>query len=484
MVRRSLSLTMLVLLGVSALVVAGCGSGGSGMGFLDPFQTGTHTPIVNPSHSPDPSPSASPTVDDYVMVSNLMNPSRTCRVGDNMWTVNGFNMSAAGTNGLVRYNRDTKNNESENDPLSPQQMKIMLDGSETALVGPSWIAGYAGDDGDILVIADGFNTGNCRVLMLTPEVDANGNWKEEVDAILIGKDSGVQIGSPLAVDIDHNFIWITDNAGGRLLRAEYNGKTVPELKEYISGGLYSPAGVKSNGGYVAVAENGGSSVYVAPTRPEDSNVELPVPITGWAKAARLQASSGDPAVSRPYDVAWAGNNHLFVTEGLEPLSSGATAGVGRIRMWYGPGNNNEAIENKSLTMVESGLTGPAGLTVVYDAVADASAKRADIAFACIDGGASANGGQIMFRALDLSRDTYGEVTIINKDKSKAVKSELRPVNDVLVMQQVVSPELVGGVNVHVDPPTTLDLVYNQGYLDGIVAGSISRKLVAYPEVND
>ncbi len=142
-------------------------------------------------------------------------------------------------------------------------------------------------------------------------------------------------------------------------------------------GLDFPAGIDSNGGYVAFAQNGAGTYVVGPIVPDPE--VYPVPL---ADAYTLTEALGDPVMVRPFDVAWTARNTLVTLDGFGLSVAGgpgpAGPGVGNLRFFTGPGDQN--FSNRTLNLVKGNLTDPVGLGVFYDAVADDQVQRLDVAF--------------------------------------------------------------------------------------------------------
>ena len=374
--RRTYGLTALMLLALAILAVAGCSGGGSGAGVLQPFATGTS------GGGPTSSPTVSPTITPFptgtaTVLPSLDNPTRmdydaNCQ---DLWMVTGFNLGAY--NGrLIRFRVDTQNGVSQADPRSPQVFTLQDAGKNTVqLTNPTWLS--VGKDPItkefMVVVADGFGTAQGRILVIKPEVSAACTYTGTAVVTDLGALASSAPTNPLAVHFDGKFVWWTEYVGtpqGRVRRADLSVSPATVVDYMV--GLDFPAGIQSNGGLVALAQNGAGTYVVGPADPIGV---LPLPLNDPAVGV-LTPAEGDPVMLRPFDLHWSASNSLITLDGFGLSQAGgpgpAGAGNGNLRYFSGPGNN---FANKTLLKVKTGLTDPVGLGLIFF-----SADRNDVSF--------------------------------------------------------------------------------------------------------
>ncbi len=386
--RRTFGLTALLLLAVTVLALAGCtGGASSGAGVIEPYPTGSHSPTVSPSPWPTPSVSPSPKPTPN-LVSVLTGRPRPTRMAVNMDTgsifmVEGLGLGV-GQGHLVRFAMDTEDNKSKLDPTSPQTFQINevpartgTPEAVTTLTSPVWIAGFNHPRTGkyTLAVTDNFNSFPGRVLLIEPELQA-GHYTSRAQAQDLGALITPRPNHPLACSFDGTYLWWTEyNSGGRVRRADLT-QNPPKVIDYMVN-LNFPAGIASNGSYVAIAENDSARVLVGKVKPQPEVYPVPPLEPG---AYSLTARPGDPLMRRPFEVAWTAGSTLVTLDGFSmPGGPGpSVAGLGNLRFFTGPGDQN--FSNKTLNLIKGGLTEPVGLEVYYDGVADPKVQKAYVTF--------------------------------------------------------------------------------------------------------
>lgn len=388
--RRTFGLTALLLLTLAVLAAAGCtGAADSGAGVLNPFPV----PSTGGGATSSPSPSVTPTfsplpVGTVNVLTSRNNPTR--QVPDscgNIFLVEGFNLGQA--NGrIVRYRFDTENNVSASDPASPQTLSLVdTNGNGVQLNNPVWVdAGVNPSNGQFfLVVTDGFGTAQGRILYIVPNLAGSCNYTGS--AVVVADLGLLAVGAPvnpLGVDFDGRFIWWTEYLGaaqGRVRRVDLqNGvPTAPGSAVDYMVGLEFPAGIESNGSYVAIAQNGANNYILSQL---DAGLQLPTS-TADPQTIAITAATGDPVMLRPFEVSWLNGDTFVALDGFGFTVAGgpgsAGPGNGNVRYYTGPGPNQNP-SNFVIDIVQSGLTDPVGLGVIYDAAADGTRLRADVAF--------------------------------------------------------------------------------------------------------
>lgn len=391
--KRTLGLTILSLVAMVSFALSGCsGTADSGMGLLEPFATstptvhptGTVTPTPSPtvSPTPDPSPSVSPVPSSGIVINNLNNPSSMVHL-DSFWVIDGFKVSNGGR--LIRFSSSTKNNSDEGDPTIPQVMSLYDNGSRITLNGPSSIYGAYDpvNHKEVLAITDGFNVGTGRVMLVYPEVnDGVYSGKAEVNMV------STATTNPGFVYLDDKYLWWSEHIdSGSVYRYTYTDADPAAPAIYISG-LSFPAGITCNGNYVAICENGGTTVRVGRSTEKEG---ASLPMTG---VVSLTAAAGDNPLSRPYSAMWLPSNRLlvFTGYGLVGSAGSAGAGAGSIRLWTGPGSPDN-ITNTTLLEVFYGLNNPTTAELLYEACED-TVPRMDIMVN--EAGSNTNNGQLRY----------------------------------------------------------------------------------------
>lgn len=463
--RRTFGLTALLLLALVVVAIAGCsGAGNSGAGVLQPFPTGTHTggPTVSPTVSPSISPFPTGTA---TVLPSRNNPTRlfyNAGCGE-LWFLEGFNLGA--NNGrLVRTKLDTQNGTSQSDPTSPQVFTLAFgDSTPVQLTNPVWIDG--GTDpvsGEFfLVVTDNFGTAQGRILIIKPAISASCQYTGTAVVTDLGALASSAPINPLGVDFDGRYVWWTEYVGtpqGRVRRADLAASPIAVVDYMV--GLDFPAGIMSNGAYAAFAQNGAGSFVAGPVVPITGTV-FPIPIVD-PQVGVLTPAIGDPVMIRPWEVHWTGNNTLVTLDGFGMTVAGgpgsAGVGNGNLRFFTGPGTN---WANKTLNIVQGGLTDPVGLGVIYDAAADATKNRVDVAFA-----------QSVPTTGTVNRIGFQTTTPFTVLNNQVLITNVSRAFHALPVPTVTSP--VGAPPVSEPAPTNILLFITQGFDLGVANGNILR----------
>lgn len=383
--RRTFGLTALLLVTVTVLAVAGCtGNADSGAGLIQPFATGTPGP--GPSISPKPSPSVSPLPVGLVnVVTSLNNPTRMAYWQDNVsvYYLQGYQLGS-NQGRLFRTCYDTENNSSLMDPDSPEEIQIEeinargeVQARDVTLSNPLWMTGTTINAGPFagyhLLVTDTFGTDQGRVLMIKPSATTN-----RATALDLGQYASSPPVNPMGVCHDGgNYIFWTEYTGtpqGRVRRADIS-QDPPVVIDYLVG-LDFPAGIDSQAGKVAVAQNGASSVVVTDVEPEIATYPIPL-----ANARILTAAVGDPVMLRPFDIRWGAGESLVILDGFALSVAGGPlpAGPGNGNLRYYPGPEDLNWTNRTVNLVKGDLTDPVGLGMIYQKT-DGNEPYLDVAF--------------------------------------------------------------------------------------------------------
>ncbi len=485
--KRTFGITILTLMAGFSIMLSGCGSSsGQGLGLLQPYETGTpgggggtHSPSPSPSVSPTPSPT--PAMD--LVLSALTNPANMFSAGQDIWLIQGFGLQEHDANKIIRFNQDTKKDYSKTDPKTPQEFTLNIEHGSNTLTNCSWLTGtYATNEttGEMqlfLIVSDGFNTSNGRILLLAPEQDANGNWKSEIKGQqLVPEDAqgGASI-SPFCTSIDGTYIWWTEyTSNGSVYRADLTQDPI-KVEQFMSGMSY-PSGISSNGQYVAIADTGNNRIIIANCDQENAN--LPVPINNSARVQIAYAKSGSDTLRHPFEIQWIGNNHFVASDGMGISTSGGPApsgiGQGHLWLWEGP-DEAEVIGNSDLIEVGKSFTNPSGLQVLYDASQDIDRQRVDLAF--VESNETMNCGTLRFYSF--STKTYKKL-VNTKDEIQVDEVNL-PYRTLNAVGTVISVTTETGSEVQ-DPPPYIVLFYTEGFMQGLNAGCIKRYTSIYPKI--
>ncbi len=487
--KRTFGITILTLMAGFSIMLSGCGdSSGQGLGLLQPYETGTpgggggtHTPSPSPSVSPTPSPT--PATD--IVLSSLTNPANMFAADKDVWAIVGFGLQDHDANKIVRFYQDTTKNTSKTDPKTPQEFTLNIEDGPNYLTNCSWLTGFyvedpaaAGTMKLYLLVSDGFNTSNGRILLLTPEKDSSGNWKSEIKGKqLVPPDSpsGASI-SPFCVCADNQYIWWTEyTSNGSVYRADLTQDPI-KVEQFMSGMDY-PAGIDSNGGFVAIADSGNNRIVVANCNQD--NASLPVPIRDGQRVQTVYAKSGYDTLRNPFEIKWLGDNHFIATDGMalgvngSPSSSGD--GQGHLWLWEGP-DSTDVIGNRDLIEVGSGFTNPSGLQVLYDASMDSNKNRVDVAF--VESVATMNQGALRF----YSFDSKNYKKLVKNDDEYLEKSLNRPYMTENIVGTITSISPEYGEGMLQDPPAYIILTYTEGLFEGLNSGDIKRYTSTYPTI--
>ena len=489
--KRTFGITILTLMAGFSIMLSGCGSSsGQGLGLLQPYETGTpggggggvHPPSPSPSVSPTPSPT--PATD--VVLSSLTNPANMYSAEMDVWAIVGFGLQDHDANKIIRFSQDTNKNVSKKDPKTPQEFTLNIEDGANYLTNCSWLTGTIGVDASgkdqlYLLVADGFNTSNGRILLLTPEKDSKGNWKSEIKGKQLVPDDaqgGASI-SPFCVCADGQFIWWTEHtSNGSVYRADLTQDPI-KVEQFMSGMNY-PAGISSNGGFVAIADTGNNRIIIANCDQDNANLPVPIQSGKRVQIAYAQPTSGTDTLRHPFEIKWLANNHFIATDGMGLGMNGAPApsgsGQGHLWLWEGP-TSDEFIGNPNLIQVASGFTNPSGLQVLYDASADANRKRVDVAF--VESNETINQGSLRFYSF--STKNY-EKLVSSRDEylEESLNMPYQTENIVGTVTSISAAE-GGEVLVH-DPPEYIILMYTEGFKQGLNEGDIKRYTSIYPEI--
>lgn len=485
--KRTFGITILTLMAGFSIMLSGCGdSSGQGLGLLQPYETGTpgggggtHTPSPSPSVSPTPSPT--PATD--IVLSSLTNPANMFAADKDVWTIVGFGLQDHDANKIIRFCQDTNKNTSKTDPKTPQEFTLNIEDGSNYLTNCSWLTGgfFEDESGELklyLLVSDGFNTSNGRILLLTPEKDSSGNWKSEIKGKqLMPPESAANASiSPYCVCSDGQYIWWTEyTSNGSVYRADLTKN--PVLVEQFMSGLNYPAGIDSNGGYVAIADSGNNRIIVANC--DQDNASLPVPIQDGQRVQTVYPKSGYDTLRNPFEIKWIGNNHFIASDGMALGVNGSPSangeGQGHLWMWEGP-TASDRIGNRDLIEVGSGFTNPSGLQILYDASMDSSRNRVDVAF--VEYAQTMNQGSLRFYSFNSK--TYKKLVKSNDEYLE--ESLNRPYMTENIVGTVTSISSDNGEGMPQDPPEYIILTYTEGFMEGLNSGDIKRYTSIYPTI--
>ena len=420
--KYSLGLTAVTMIALSGLYFAGCSDAGSGMGILDPYETGSPVPVGPGGGTATPTPTASPTqaIGQELFQDQLTNPicieslpsmanldSYTMQT--NYWVLQ-YDKAGGAETKLVRIAADTEKGKSDSDNKSPHTMSIIDVDTNQEIILTDAVCMKSVSNPDIkefkdksrevfalqynptnsyLVVSDCVKTtGNGRIIMINPHEQDGKNDRVYAKVLY---DTAKH---PVAIAVDNKYIWWGEcKIDASVMRMDYatNPDTINDYAwrtKVYTAGLQYPSNILSDGSNVYVADTGGNRVFIGRCFNQEREQEKS---TAQVCQYATDANNGyyllEAGFNQPYALAIMRNGKLLIADGCSnPMfDSGITpigTNSGCLYVWDTKGMQERQADEKldlNVTKLYEGLNNPMMLGITYDATTDYTSKYAQYA---------------------------------------------------------------------------------------------------------